>query len=559
MAVAHMAVNKPRESEPTHARALPHSLELERAVLAPLLSGLSATAMQTVRATIPHPIAFFHRDHRMVYLACLELDDSGHRVDAQAVIELLQRYPFQAMIERLRQQQLLFDSDQLDALDRRRLREFYRRAADEKSEHIADSVLSALGNAKVILDIMEAHGPTGGLARNVLLLWDAYLKRRLILRLQGLADKAYLTTDEFPRLLDEGNQIILELNRHNRVASIHAIADVVEQTLHRITEQNESPESAVKTGFEDLDKLLVSLRPGGLYVLAARPGVGKTSMALKMVANIAGAEDAAASHGVLFFSLEVDRVDLLKKLLSAESNVEFSKLDSGHINAEEMALVEAAGAKCRSWKLHLMDVADLTVHALRSAVKRHQLESGNALKLVVLDYLQLLRTTKHDATEYERISEISRILKLMAMELKIPVLALSQMSREGDKGVSSQPRDPRLSDLRGSGSIEQDADAVVFMHRVDGADGSEDEVRRLKVMVAKNRFGRTGWMPVDFYPGRLQFIKAVREDEAEGDDGFNRAQASRQKRRRHGERPSDDEHQFDLGPAPAEPAGEGPF
>ena len=422
-------------------------------------------------------------------------------------------------------------------------------------------MLSALGNAKVILDIMEAHGPTGGLARNVTLLWDAYLKRRLIVRLQGLADKAYLTTDEFPRLLDEGNQIILELNRHNRVASIHAIADVVEQTLHRITELNESPEAAVKTGFEDLDKLLVSLRPGGLYVLAARPGVGKTSMALKMVANIAGADDATASHGVLFFSLEVDRVDLLKKLLSAESNVEFSKLDSGHINAEEFALVEAAGAKCRTWKLHLMDVADLTVHALRSAVKRHQLECGNSLKLVVLDYLQLLRTTKHDASEYERISEISRILKLMAMELKIPVLALSQMSREGDKGVSSQPRDPRLSDLRGSGSIEQDADAVVFMHRTDGGEGSEDEVRRLKVIVAKNRFGRTGWMPVDFYPGRLQFVKAVREEDLEGgdDSGFNRAQASRQKRKRHEERPNDDEHQFDLGPAPAEPAGGAPF
>ena len=211
-------------------------------------------------------------------------------------------------------------------------------------------------------------------------------------------------------------------------------------------------------------------------MLAARPGVGKTSMALKMVSNIAG--DVIADQGVLFFSLEVDRVDLMKKLLASESKVDFKNLDTGMVKPEEYAAVEEAAKRCKNWHLHLMDVSDLTVHGLRSVVKRHMLESQGKLRLVVLDYLQLLGSAKPDSNEYEKVSEISRVLKLIAMDMKIPVLALSQMSRESEKGASSAPREPRLSDLRGSGSIEQDADAVIFMHRADSGEGSkEDEVQ----------------------------------------------------------------------------------
>lgn len=534
---------------------MPHNLELERALLGLLLDGRSAIAMQAVRATIPHPLAFFHRDHRILYVACLDLDDNGHRVDGMAVCELLARYPFQAMIERLRQQQLLFEADQLDGLDRQRLRALLKRGPDENTAQLAESALAAVGGYNAVLSMINAAISPSDMGRNITLLWDYYLKRRLIRRLQALCDKAYRTPAEFPQLLDEGNQAVLELNKLNRVATVHAVTDVVDQTLHRITEQNAHPEQLVRTGFDRIDKMLVALRPGGLYVLAARPGVGKTSMALKIVSHIAGAGDAEHRHGVLFFSLEVDRVDLLKKLLAAESGVDFSKLDTGSVDAEEMALVEQAGNACRSWALHLMDVADLTVHALRSVVKRHQLETQGALKLVVVDYLQLLRSTKSEATEYERISEISRILKLMAMDLHLPVMALSQMSREGEKGASSQPREPRLSDLRGSGSIEQDADAVLFMHRIDGGEGSQDEVRRLKLIVAKNRFGQTGSMPIDFYPGRLRFVPREHE-EAMDDDGGEAARRGRgtSSRRRTQDPPSADEDQF--GTAEPAPGGE---
>jgi replicative DNA helicase len=138
---------------------------------------------------------------------------------------------------------------------------------------------------------------------------------------------------------------------------------------------------------------------------------------------------------------------------------------------------------------------------------------------VVLDYLQLLNSARAEASEYEKVSEISRVLKVMARELRIPVMALSQMSRESEKGVGSAPREPRLSDLRGSGSIEQDADAVVFIHRVDSGDGGKsDSDRKIKVIVAKNRFGPTGHANMTFKPAKMQFEMAAPEPSEDGDD-----------------------------------------
>ncbi len=552
-----MSQQKNEVAQAPAMRELPHNLELERAVLSVLLDGRHAVAMQSARAVVEHTMGFFHRNHRMVYLACLELDDDGQRVDAGSVTELLSRYPFQAMIERLRQQQILFDSEQIDGLDRRRLRELYRRGPDESAAQFAESALAALGGANAVFDLMQqAFGSAAGLKRNVELLWDYYLKRRLIQRLQGLCDKAYRTTDEFPKLLDEGNQAVLDLNRMNRLATVHGIAGVVDETIHRIVHQNENPEQAVKTGLEDVDNMLMSLRPGGLYVLAARPGVGKTSLALKIVANIAG--NAEAQQGVLFFSLEIDRIDLLKKLLAAESGVDFKALDTGMVDSVQMEAIAKKGDELKLWNLNLMDVSDLTVHALRSVVKRQMLENQGKLKLVVLDYLQLLSSNKSDASEYEKVSEISRILKVMAMNLKIPVLALSQMSRDSEKGVSTQPREPRLSDLRGSGSIEQDADAVIFMHRTDGGEGSkEDEVRKIKIIVAKNRFGQTGGSAMDFYPAKMRFVPSRVEEDVDGDFAAAPQKAyQKQQRRRMQDKPSGDEDHFAGSQAPsAEPEG----
>ena len=521
---------RPRPQRETIAgREPPNNVELERAILAVLLDGRHATAMHKVRAIIEHPLGFFLRDHRIVYLACLELDDAGHRVDGQSVAELLSRYDFKALLERLKHQQLLLDSDQLDSLGRARLRALYQRSVADEAAGYEDSALAAIGGFNSVTDLAAAFAPAAGIDRNIALLWDYYLKRRLITRLQTLCEKAYRTPETFPQLLDEGSQAVLDLGRFNRSATVHSIATVVDETLDDIQAHINNPEVGVKTGIAEVDDKLMSLRPGGLYVLAARPGVGKTSLALKIVANIAGHSDD--KNGVLFFSLEVDRKDLVKKLLSAEASVEFKALENGSLDSHEMERLAETAKMFKGWLLDLMDVSDMTVQGLRSIVKRRMLETNGQLKLVVLDYLQLLNSARAEANEYEKVSEISRVLKVMARELRIPVVALSQMSRESEKGVSTTPREPRLSDLRGSGSIEQDADAVLFIHRVDGGEGSKnDECRRIKVIVAKNRFGPTGSASMNFFPAKMRFEMAAPEPSEDGEENASYHQERRARR-----------------------------
>lgn len=520
---------------PLGGRELPHNIELEKAVLAALLDGRSAVAIQRVRPLIEHPLAFFNRDHRIVYLACLELDDGNHSVDLQAVSELLSRYRFQAVYDKLKQQTLLFEAEQLDALGRDRLRDLWRQTPADKADAYEDSALAAIGGYNALGDLAQAFGPVASLERNVSLLKDYYLKRKLITRLQTLCEKAYRTPEDFPKLVDEGGQAILELGKYNRAAQIYTIDQVADETLDKIIERQNNPSLGIKTGIADLDDKLMALRPGGLYILAARPGVGKTSFALKLVGNIAGNQESP--HRALFVSLEVDKVDLLKKLVCAEGGIDFKKIEEGRLDETEMELLAGTLAQLKNWKLDLMDVSDLTVQGLRSVVKRRKLEMGD-LDLVVLDYLQLLNASRPDMNEYEKVSEISRVLKVMSRELKIPVLALSQMSRDAEKGAGSAARAPKLSDLRGSGSIEQDADAVIFMHRVDAGDGQKNEggpdtARKIQIIVAKNRFGPQGMVNMHFFPAKMRFEMAAFDDQ---DDDPSMVEV-RADRRERGQRP----------------------
>lgn len=501
-----------QEAPAPAARELPHNLELERAVLAVLLDGRHATAMHKARQALPHPLAFFARDHRILYLACLELDDQGQRVDAGAVAELLSRYGFLAVIEKLKQAEILSDSDQLEGLPRARLRALIARQAADEAGGYEDSALAAIGGFNAVTDLGGAFAPIASLERNLQLVWDYYLKRRLIGRLSTLADRAYRTPDGFGKLLDEGSQAVLELGRMTQSAQVHDIASTVDLTLDRIEHDRQNPNEGVKTGIADLDHKLTALRPGGLYVLAARPGAGKTSFALTIVSHIAG--HITDPNGVLFFSLEVDRIDLVKKLLSARARLDFRSIETGLLEPHQQELLIQASQELKTWKLDLMDVSDLTVNAMRSIVRRRMLESNGQLKLVVLDYLQLLNGSRADMTEYEKVSEISRVLKVLARDLRIPVVALSQMSRDSEKGASTGPREPRLSDLRGSGTIEQDADAVIFIHRA----GGEDADRHMKIIIAKNRFGPTGHTNMHFFPATMRFEQAAGEFAAAPDD-----------------------------------------
>lgn len=505
-----MPDHRQTRSAPPRLREMPHSPELEQAILAVLLDGRHATAIHTLRAQAGHCLYFYHRDHQLIYQACLDIDDAGHRIDAAGVAELLRTTGFQVALDRLRQQQLLADADQLDGMSRAQRRSLYRwRDADAAAE-FQDSALAAIGGYPALADIAAAYTSAAGLERNCRLLADYHLKRRLIQTLTRISDRAYRTTDDFSALLDGASHSVLGLSRMSQSGNqVHGMADAVGETIEAIIDHNANPESGVVTGYDEIDEMLMSLRPGGLYILAARPGVGKTSFALSVVQHVCG--DAAETNGALFFSLEVDRVDLIKKLLCGKANVPFKDLERGLLEGAAFEDLERCADDIKHWKLDLMDVSDLTVQGLRSVVKRHMLERDGDLKLVVIDYLQLLSAGRADMNEYEKISEISRTLKILAKEMRIPVLALSQMSRESER-AAGKPREPRLSDLRGSGSIEQDADAVLFLHKVNAdEDANADEGRDVKLIVAKNRFGPIGFQNMKFFPARQRFRAVPKE------------------------------------------------
>ncbi len=491
-------------------RAPPHSLELERMVLATLLDGRNL-AIHTIRERIEHPLFFFARDHRIVYQACLDLDDRGERIDAAAVAELLKSTDFQVVLRRLRQQQQLWESDQLDGMSPAQRQALYRWRDEDAAAGFDDSALAAIGGYAALLELVDHYATGHVLKRNLTLLADYYHKRRLIQEMQRLAEKAFRTTDTFQDIIDSAGQSIVRLGMQasNERTRVFDLDSVVDETLAHINDQVVNPNPGVQTGYEHIDDMLMSLRPGGLYILAARPGVGKTSFALNILRHICG--HCEQPVGALFFSLEVDRVDLMKKLICAEARISFKALERGIIEDGEWEALHAAAEAFRSWRLDLMDVSDLTVQALRSVAKRHALERHNTAKLLVIDYLQLLTSSRPGLSEYERISEISRTLKTLAREMRVPVLALSQMSRDVEK--SGRSREPKLSDLRGSGSIEQDADAVMFLHRIEAESEDSDvpgpppsEVD-IKLVLAKNRFGPTGVQMLTFRPARQEFVE----------------------------------------------------
>ncbi len=507
----------PEPRQPT--REPPHNTELERSILAIVLGGAHAVAIQKIRPHVPHPLMFWSRDHRLVWLACLELDDGGHLPDAPSVAELLSRLRFDSALDRLRQAQLMAEADELDRAARDKLRRLW---AWEDKDHTAvegESALAALGGPQAVYALADAPGSFNALERNSQLLRDYYLKRRLIGRLNAIVDQTHVTPAGFADLVTDAGKVILDLGRLDNTSAVHDMSTVADETLTAIHQRMNEPESGVRTGMADIDDKLMSLRPGGLYILAARPGVGKTSLALRIVQGVVSTPETA--QRVLFFSLEVDRRDLVKKLIAAYGKLPFKDLDMGTLPEDMFGRLEETINIVKQWPMEMMDVADLTVLQLRAVVKRRQIESGGQLKLIVIDYLQLLQGSSREQEEYAKISEISRVLKNLSRECHVPVLALSQMSRDSEKG--SAPREPRLSDLRGSGSIEQDADAVMFIHRVDTEDREgEDAYRTIKIKLAKNRFGPTGDTLMHFYPAKLSFEQAAPEADDDDDGGTGR-------------------------------------
>lgn len=340
-------------------------------------------------------------------------------------------------------------------------------------------------------------------------------RRRRTLQTLGL-DLVRQTSDPGDHtddILDDAGRRVAELSGDSGDDGSVELSEAISKELERTrAEVSGEPEPRIETGIPGLDTLLRGMRPGQLIVLAARTAVGKTALALQVALHGA----ITRRRSVVFVSLEMSRQELAQRALAQTAGLAFwrvrdGKLDGGRWAGEggDWPTVEAARDRLNGAALQIIDRGCLTPDAIRARCRGRQLHRG--LDLVVVDYLQLLRSGERHGGRTEEVGAISRGLKLLARDLGVPVLALSQLNREPEKRDDGRtPLDggrakgePRLSDLRESGSIENDADAVILLHRrVEGAD---HEIRNATAILAKNRQGPTGRVPLLFEPRCFQF------------------------------------------------------
>ncbi|HBM98247.1 MAG TPA: replicative DNA helicase [Ruminococcus sp.] len=341
---------------------------------------------------------------------------------------------------------------------------------------------------------------------------DKYNIRRLITAAREIIDDASAGEEEPSVLIDSAEQKIFEIRRGNEKSGLENIKSVVLQTFDRLDSLNKETDDSMKpipSGIGDLDRVITGLNRSDLILLAARPGMGKTSFAL----NIARYAACTAKKTVAFFSLEMSKEQLASRLLSTEALISGTKLRTGKLSEEEWSRLIPASDVLSNSELYLDDTPGITITEMKSRLRRlHNLD------LVVIDYLQLMASGKRIDNRVQEISEITRNLKILAKEMNVPVITLSQLSRASEKRDDHRPQ---LSDLRDSGSIEQDADIVLFLYRegyyadknADNAAAQTSDMNSGECIVAKNRHGEARSVKLHWQGEFMRFTGTESRDE----------------------------------------------
>lgn len=317
---------------------------------------------------------------------------------------------------------------------------------------------------------------------------DKYRLRRLIQAAREMIDDATSDADEPSILIDAAEQKLFDIRDGSEKGGLERLSSVILQTFDRLDSLNREADDSIKpvsTGIGDLDRVITGLNRSDLIILAARPGMGKTSFALNIARNVA----VTGKKTVAFFSLEMSREQLASRLLSSEAMVGGTKLRTGRLNDDEWNRLIPASDVLKNAEIFIDDTPGMTITEMKSKLRRLR-----RIDLVVVDYLQLMSSTRRIDSRVNEISEITRNLKILAKELNVPVITLSQLSRASEQRPDHRPQ---LSDLRDSGSIEQDADIVLFLYRegyYDKDNGGDDaavqaDVNSGECIVAKNRHG----------------------------------------------------------------------
>lgn len=438
----------------------PHSDEAERAVLGGIF--LNADTLPDAQEYVTAD-DFYKKAHRLLFQAMTDLQDNGTAIDTVTV------------------------SDYLDNHNN----------------------LDDIGGVVYITDLVAATPIASNVVYYAKIVQQKSTLRKLISTAQNIASRSYTEQDDVEGLVEDAERQIMDVSENRNQAGFKQIKDVLNQAMAQIDQlyQNDQAITGLPTGFRDLDKITTGLHEDEMIILAARPAVGKTAFALNIAQNVGTKTDKS----VAIFSLEMGAEQLVNRMLCSEGSIDANHLRTGQLNEEEWQnLIIAMGSLSKA-KIYMDDTPGIRMAEIRAKCRRLAREQGD-LGLIIIDYLQLIEGSGQENRQQE-VSAVSRQLKKLAKELHVPVIALSQLSR----GVEQrQDKRPVLSDIRESGSIEQDADIVAFLYRDDyyrdaegdeddddrgGNDDGDDNVGEVEVIIEKNRSGPRGTV-------KLLFVKS---------------------------------------------------
>jgi len=353
-------------------------------------------------------------------------------------------------------------------------------------------LLDAIGGPAVLLSIQSRTPAVSNAAHYAKIVEENSLLRRLVSTASEIAELGYAPMDDVSKTLDYAESMMYEVAQRRVSDTMVELRDLLDDSLDRLEKLYERGDSITGTpsGYTDLDTLTAGLQPNALIVVGARPAMGKTSFALGAAANAA----LRSNRPVLFFSLEMGHLELTQRLLGSEGRIDATRLRNGQLNETDWSKISRAMGRLGEAPLWIDDNPNLTIMEIRAKARRLKSKVGD-LGLIVIDYLQLMSGRSNAESRQVEISEISRGLKILARELECPVMALSQLSRALEQRADKRPM---LADLRESGSIEQDADIVMFVYRDEIYNRDSPDKGTAEIIVAKHRAGPVGMCRLAF-------------------------------------------------------------
>ena len=377
-------------------------------------------------------------------------------------------------------------------------------------------ILDSVGGTEYLTVILNSVISSSNIDEHIKIVNEKAILRRLIDVSSSIIDNAYDGDTELSDVLETAETKILNVVKTRKGSEFKSIQDVLNRTVEQINRivDNKGEVTGLSTGFTDLDKLTTGFHPHELIIIAARPAMGKTAFALNLATNIA----QSTTKTVALFNMEMGAEQLAMRMIAAEGELDQGKLKRGELDKNDFNKIDEAVARLGNTNLVIDDTSGMTIGEIKAKCRRLA-SSENGLGIVIIDYLTLITgSTKYQGNRQQEVSEISRSLKTMAMELDIPVVALAQLSRNVEQRDDKRPM---LSDLRESGSIEQDADIVAFLYRDDyyqlkkGQEETSD-ISQSEFIVAKHRSGPTDTINLLFKRNISKFVSIVKKETENG-------------------------------------------